>query len=206
MILHNARLKKYFIYKAVLFSVFGIIATCGVILGQGVYTKAKATLANIFWEKVRDQALVRSEQPKSRLWGSVQPISYLPEHKYTSVVLDGISGEAVELGKNKYSIPPLEVTGASVISPQNTFLKKISVGDKIKVTNAKGKAYYFQVTKLKVVNFENSNIGQNASEQSLTFVTSWPLDSKSDGAMRYVVEAIRLVEPPVPTKKDQHES
>jgi sortase A len=165
-------------------------------IGEGLYIKAKAALAQVLLERAWERALAGAETPKPWPWADTWPIAKIsvPKLSRSAVVLNGVSGEAMAFGPGHHSeTPDPGHPGTAVIAAHRDthfqFLRHVALGDSINVTGRTGKTYTFEVTDLRVVPWSDSGIDPDSPGTHLALVTCWPFGSIRRGPLRYVVEA-----------------
>ena len=167
------------------------------LVGQGLYIKAKAVLAQVLLERAWSRALAGETAPKAWPWADTWPVAKitLPRIKQKSIVLNNASGEAMAFGPGLVAGTPMPGRpGTSVISGHRDthfeFLRNVRRGDTIEVTTRTSKRLTYKVDYMEVVDASASGIEPNAPGEKLALVTCWPFDDKNPGPLRYVVYAL----------------
>ena len=183
-------------------------------IGQGLYIKAKAQMAQLLLENAWERALVEEKATKPWPWADTWPVAKLsvPRLGMSAVVLNDVSGEAMAFGPGHVSnTAEPGTTGTSVIAAHRDthfqFLKHLAVGDEITVKNKLGETRTYSVKRMKIVHWDNSGIDPDADGQNLALVTCWPFETTTQGPLRFVVEAESLPELKAPERaasKQQH--
>ena len=197
----NAQLTKGAAARRLPIAVLGAtIALIGVVMmGQGLWIHAKATLAQVLLERAFTQSVKTGAPVKPWAWADTWPVAKIevPRLKASAIVLDGASGQALAFGPGHLSgTPKAGERGAAVYAAHRdthfAFLAKVRPGDEIRVTRTDGQVARFQVTGGKVVRWDASGIDPHASGTHLVLATCWPLNAKVSGPLRYVVRARAL--------------
>jgi len=176
------------------------LVTSGLVLvGQGLYIKAKAVVAQSLLEKAWGRALAGEIAPKAWPWADTWPVAKinLPRLGQKAIVLNNASGEAMAFGPGLVAGTPLPGRpGTSVISGHRDthfrFLKDVQQGDTIDVMTADNKRITYRVDYMEVVDASASGIEPDAPGERLALVTCWPFEDTTPGPMRYVVHALPL--------------
>lgn len=197
--------RRLTVFDWLIASVIATIALLGLWqIGEGLYIKAKASLAQVLLEKAWNRALAGTDAPKPWPWADTWPIAKIsvPKLAKSAVILSGVSGEAMAFGPGHHLETPYPGRpGTSVIAAHRDthfeFLRYIVLGDLITVTGRTGKTYSFEVTGLRVVSWSESGIDPDAPGTNLALVTCWPFGSTEPGPLRYVVEAESRRSPPI---------
>lgn len=163
----------------------------------GVYIHAKAYVAQQLLLSAWDKTLLGEDKVKPWSWSDTWPVARLqvPTLEEDMIVLAGDSGRnlAFAPGYRFGTVKPGE-DGASIISAHRDthfkFLKKIKLGDEIKIQTKDGKFIYYKVKNTKIVNESNVRINMNKSNKRLVLVTCYPFDSiDANTDLRYLVFA-----------------
>ena len=178
-----------------------LIALVGLTLvGQGLYIHAKAWLAQILLERAFSQGLATAKPVKAWGWADTWPVARIevPRLKTSEIALAGASGEALAFGPGHLDgTPEAGEPGTAVYAAHRdtnfAFLGEVKAGDDVRITRADGKRFGFRVEGTRVVAWNASGIDPHAAGRRLALVTCWPLDARTRGPLRYVVEA-RMVE------------
>ncbi len=166
------------------------------LVGQGLYIKAKAVLAQVLLERAWSRSLAGEDAAKAWPWADTWPVAKisLPRIKQNSIVLNNASGEAMAFGPGLVAGTPMPGRpGTSVISGHRDthfeFLRNVRLGDTIEVKTRADKRITYKVDYMEVVDASASGIEPNAPGEKLALVTCWPFDDKNPGPLRYVVYA-----------------
>lgn len=178
------------------------------LLGQGLYIKAKAGLAQVLLERAWSRTLAGETQAKPWPWADMWPVARLeaPRLGRSAIVLSSASGEAMAFGPGHMRATPLPGRGGTAVFSAHrdthfAFLKHVQADDALKVTLADGTAYKYTVKGFSVVEADASGIEAHQPGPSrLALVTCWPFGAVQGGPLRYVVHAEAA---PVPTRTAQ---
>jgi sortase A len=167
-----------------------------VLLGEGLWIKAKAQLAQILLDRAFAQSIATGQPVKPWGWADTWPIARIsvPRLKTSSIVLAGSSGQALAFGPGHLDASPRPgEPGTAVFAAHRDthfrFLANLKPGDEIKVTREDGVTFIYEMTGSEIVRWDRSNIDAGASGYNLALATCWPLDGMFGGPLRYVVHA-----------------
>jgi len=167
-----------------------------IFLGEGLWIKAKAELAQILLERAFTQSIVTGKPVKPWRWADTWPVARIrvPRLAVSSIVLAGGSGQALAFGPGHLDRTPLPgERGTAVFAAHRDthfrFLGDLKPGDEIKVTPSDGLTFTYEMTAAEIVRWDRSNIDAQASGYNLALATCWPLDGTFSGPLRYVVHA-----------------
>jgi len=192
------RLRQTSISQRIIAVMIIVTAVAGFsLVGQGLYIKAKAVLAQVLLERAWSRALAGEAAPKAWPWADTWPVAKisLPRIKQKSIVLNNASGEAMAFGPGLVAGTPLPgQPGTSVISGHRDthfeFLKDVKLGDIIEVTTRANKRITYKIDYMEVVGASASGIEPNALGESLVLVTCGPFGDPNSGPLRYVAHAV----------------
>ncbi|MDB5599644.1 MAG: sortase, marine proteobacterial type [Xanthobacteraceae bacterium] len=175
------------------------------LIGQGAWIHAKAALAQVLLDRAFAQTVATGENVKPWSWADTWPVARIdvPRLGASAIVLHGSSGQALAFGPGHIEeTPDAGEPGIAVYSAHRDthfrFLKDVVVGDVIQVTRRDGKAFRYRVTGHSVVRFDAPGIDPLAAGKSIVLSTCWPLDSVTQGPLRYLVHA-EIIEMPSAT-------
>ncbi|MCF6322544.1 MAG: class GN sortase [Rhizobiaceae bacterium] len=186
----------------------GTIAVLGAVgitlIGNGIWIKAKAELAQVLlnqaFERVLKSPVSSSSTFKPWSWADIEPVARLnaPRLNKTSIILNDTNGEALAFGPGHLPNTPLPgERGTSVLSGHRdthfAWIKDLKNGDRINVENADGSKVSFSVQRTWIARFDASGIDADSDETLIALTTCYPFDAKTRGPLRYIVEA-RMVE------------
>ncbi len=172
-----------------------------VFLGEGLWIRAKAGLAQILLERAFVQSIVTGAPVKPWSWADTWPVARIsvPRLGASSIALAGGSGQALAFGPGHLdgTAEPGERGTAVFAAHRDThfrFLGDLKPGDEISVTRDDGLTFTYEMTTAEVVRWDQSKIDAGARGYNLALATCWPLDGMTRGPLRYVVHA-RLKQP-----------
>ena len=167
------------------------------VLGQGLYIKAKAELAQVMLETAWSRTLAGETISKPWPWADMWPVARLevPRLGESAIVLNSASGESMAFGPGHVSLTPMPGRGGtSVIAAHRDthfeFLKDVKIGDQLHLTLTDGSVNRYEVKSFEVVDAEASGIEPHLQGSSkLALVTCWPFGAAQRGPLRYVVHS-----------------
>jgi sortase A len=170
------------------------------LLGQGVWIKAKAALAQVLLERAFTESIAKGGPVKPWSWADTWPVARItvPRLEVSAIALKSGSGQAMAFGPGHLdgTARPGERGTAVFAAHRDThfaFLGDLQRGDEIKVTREDGATFSYEVTANEIVRFDRSGIIANSEGRWLALATCWPLDGSLRGPLRYVVHA-RMIE------------
>lgn len=178
----------------------GGLAAIGIFLiGDGLYIKAKAALAQVLLERAWAQTLETGSAVKPWSWADTWPVARItvPRLGRSAIVLNGTSGQALAFGPGLIAAGPRPGDpGLAVIAAHRDthfrFLKHIRTGDRILLTHADGTELAFEIRETGIVDANDSGLYQDGGTPRLALVTCWPFDAKTHGPKRFVAIAERI--------------
>lgn len=183
--------------EALLITLSVLCAAAGLaFLGEGLWIKAKAQLAQILLDRAFVQSIAIGRPVKPWSWADTWPIARIsvPRLKASSIVLAGSSGQALAFGPGHLDqTPQAGERGTAVFAAHRDthfrFLGDLKIGDEIRITRDDGITFTYGMTDSEIVLWDRSNIDAGASGYNLALATCWPLDGTLSGPLRYVVHA-----------------
>lgn len=174
-----------------------LLAALGLILcGQASWIHAKALLAQVLLERAFAETLRTGRDVKPWSWADTWPVARIeaPRLGKGAIVLNGRSGQALAFGPGHLErTPQAGESGTAIYAAHRdthfAFLADVRVGDELRVTRRDGAAVRFRVTGTAVVPWDASGVDPEAEGRRLVLSTCWPLDAKTAGPLRYLVEA-----------------
>lgn len=189
--LARPRIRRLLAVLSVLCAIAGLA-----LVGEGLWMKAKAELAQILLERAFAQSIASGQPVKPWRWADTWPIARLsvPRLKASAIVLAGGSGQALAFGPGHLGATarPGELGTAVFAAHRDThfrFLGELKPGDEIKITRDDGITFTYEMTSAEIVRWDRSNIDASARGHNLALATCWPLDGRFRGPLRYVVHA-----------------
>ncbi len=192
-------------------------------LGDGVYIKAKAGVAQVLleraWVKTLSVGANANSQQKRRVkpwpWADVWPVAKIsvPGLGRQAIVLSGVSGQAMAFGPGLMDgLSNPGEPGLSVIAAHRDthfrFLEEIDIGERVDVTNAGGELTSYEIIETRIVDARRSGLdprdflddGVQWSDNekptsTLALVTCYPFNATKRGPLRFVALARPLRQP-----------
>ena len=168
-------------------------------VGHGLFIQAKAMTAQVLLRSAWDYTLIDGGPHKPWSWADTWPVAevYVPSLGKRQIVLDGTSGQALAFGPGlMHAMARPGDDGLSIIAAHRDthfrFLKDLSPGDLVKVTNDDGTVVSYAVTETKIVRYDDSGLYSIPGKSQLALVTCYPFDAAFRGPERYVVLAEQM--------------
>ena len=169
---------------------------------EGIAIHAKAIVAQHLLDYAWQRTLGGAIRAKPWPWADTWPVArvVVPRLGKSAIVLAGASGQALAFGPGQLErTPEIGEEGTAIYAAHRdthfAFLADVRVGDHVEVTRRDGKVFRFRVTGASVVRFDRSGIDPYAPGRRLVLSTCWPLNARTQGPLRYVVNA-ELIETP----------
>lgn len=166
------------------------------LLGQGLWIRAKAQVAQVLLERAFSQSVALGKPVKPWSWADTWPVARLsvPRLGAEAIVLASGSGQSLAFGPGHLDgTPDAGQRGTAVYAAHRdthfAFLGELKPGDVVRVTRADGATFAYRVTGADVVRYDDPKIDAHAAGFNLALTTCWPLDGAWRGPMRYVVHA-----------------
>lgn len=162
------------------------------LIGDGLYIKAKASLAQVLLDRAWTRTLTGETPAKPWTWADTWPVAKLavPRLNASNIVLGGTSGEAMAFGPGLMAGPAPGAPGLAIISAHRDthfqFLKHIEIGDTVNITNSDGTAHTFTISETRIVEAGASGLYQTSATAQIALVTCWPFDAIRQGTKRFV--------------------
>jgi sortase A len=176
-----------------------LFAGGGALLGEGLFIRAKAVVAQILLENAWAETVATGKPAKAWSWADTWPVARMefPSLERSTIVLAQGGGEAMAFGPAHVLGTPLPGDdGISVVGGHRDthfrFIKNLKTGDEIDVTKKNGEIVRFVVTGTAIVHAGSSGINPQGSTPRLALVTCYPFDGLTRGPMRYIVFAEAL--------------
>ena len=175
--------------------------------GGGYYTylglqiEIKAKFAQILLQHSWHQTIKtgKNYQP----WGSFDSVPIMrlsiPQHNINQIVLKGTSGQALAFGPSFHeeSFLPQEKKFTIISSHQDShgiFIKKLRLGEKIKIQDADNQWYTYIIDDFLIINVQKEKITMDRNEDRLFLITCYPFNIINFGTpMRYIVSAKKYI-------------
>ncbi|WP_371744578.1 class GN sortase [Nordella sp. HKS 07] len=166
------------------------------LLGEGLWIKAKAGLAQILLDRAFAASIATGKPVKPWSWADTWPVARIsvPRLQASAIALAGGSGQALAFGPGHLAQTPRPgERGTSVFAAHRDthfrFLGDLKVGDEIRITRDDGITFTYEMTGADIVRWDQSEIDAGAAGYNLALATCWPLDGTLAGPLRYVVHA-----------------
>jgi sortase A len=167
-----------------------------VLLGQGLYTKAKAIIAQSLLNQAWAETLETSTTTRPWPWLDTWPVARIeiPRLGRSTVALAGASGQALAFAPALLRQSAMPGTrGTSVFAAHRdtifTFMADLQKGDRIDITTTTGEQFTYEISGFRVAPWNASGIDADSMDYQLALVTCWPLDATTPGPLRYIAEA-----------------
>lgn len=167
-----------------------------VFLGQGLWIKAKAEIAQVLLERAFARSIATGQPVKPWSWADTWPVARIsvPRLKASAIALQGGSGQALAFGPGHLDkTPQAGERGTAVFAAHRDthfrFLGDLKPGDEIRITRGDGLVFTYEMTGAEIVRWDQSKIDAGASGYNLVLATCWPIDGTLSGPLRYVVHA-----------------
>lgn len=168
-------------------------------LSDGLWTQAKAWLAQILIAQAWSRTLDGEKQVKPWPWADTWPVARLsvPRLGIERYVLEGAHGSSLAFGPGHESSTTLPgQAGNSLIGGHRdthlAFLGELDPGDEILVERADGRIVSYRVAESLVLHRSETWIARQEGPSRLTLVTCYPLDAwRAGGDRRYAVVALQ---------------
>src|SRR4051812_38001505 len=177
-----------------------VLALAGLVLfGQGVYTHAKALLAQVLLQRAFAETIETGHATKPWSWADTWPVARIEVKRLhaSAIVLAGSSGQALAFGPGHVELTPdAGERGVAVYSAHRDthfrFLRDVVVGDEIAVTRRDGRSFRYRADSTSVVRFDASGIDPLSEGYELVLSTCWPFDAVTPAPTRYVLHATMI--------------
>ncbi|PSV64044.1 class GN sortase [Photobacterium profundum] len=175
-----------------------VVLSVGLLMmGRGGYIQAKAWLAQVLIAQSWQQQTATGIPSKPWPWADTSPIAQLilPNGE-RQTVLAGVSGRNLAFGPTLqlFTAKPNEQGNVVIYGHNDTHfrsLEKAKIGDAIEVQDEYGKIVRYIVTRLQVVNQQETKVAAQTPWSQLTLITCYPFTTVSvNGPLRWVVTAI----------------
>lgn len=183
--------------ETVLGALLLLIILVGLMLvGKGLYMKAKAELSQVLLERAFDSRLAGESHVRPWPWADFDTEARIaaPRLGQSAIVLKGASGEALAFGPAWLAnTPEPGEPGTAVIAAHRDthfrWLKDVKPGDLLEVTRADGARLTFRAGEGRVAPWDRSGINAEAIGRHLALATCFPFDATERGPLRYILTA-----------------
>ena len=173
-----------------------LIVAGSLLVGQGLFIRAKALLAQVLLERAWSQTVAAGRPVRAWSWADTYPVAKItfPGLDRAAIVLEAAGGEALAFGPAHVAGSPLPgERGTSVIGGHRdthfAFIGELKKGDSIIVTGRDGRDTAYNVSGSVVVHAGASGIRTGGNTRRLALVTCYPFGGLQRGPLRYVVFA-----------------
>ena len=165
-------------------------------VSDGVYIKAKASLAQVLlrtaWERARTGAIA----PKPWPWADTYPVARLQAraHGIDLFVLAGANGRTLAFGPGHHDGSALPGHDGNIVLSGHRdthfgFLRELRTGDVLDLEATDARVSHYRVQRADIVDYRRLSLPRWSAQ--LTLVTCYPFDAVSTGGpLRYVVTAV----------------
>lgn len=167
------------------------------LIGDGLYIKAKAVLAQVLLDRSFDQSIAEGKAIKPWGWADMAPLARITTKRLnqTAIILSSASGQSLAFGPGHISNTPMPgERGTSVLAAHRdthfAWIKDLRPGDDIEITTSSGAIKNFTMRRAWIAPYDNSGINADSNEHLLALTTCYPFDAKEQGDERYIVEAV----------------
>lgn len=172
------------------------IVGAAIMLGKACWISLKAEVSQVLLHKAFRESIASGTPVKPWFWADTVPVAEVSLSRLgaSAIVLQGATGESLAFGPAHLTETPMPGdAGTSVIAAHRDthfrFLKDARVGDVISVTRNDGLTFRYQVTDMRVADWNATGIDRHAPGHHLIFSTCYPFDAVAHGPERYIVEA-----------------
>ena len=168
---------------------------------QGLKIEIKGKVAQVLLQRAWYLTLRTGKE--YRPWSSFDgvPIMRLtiPQHNINQIILKGTSGQALAFGPSFHeeSFLPQDKKVTIISSHRDShgnYIKKLKLGEKIKLQDEKGNWHIFIINDFFTINVKKETFTIKTNEQRLLLITCFPFNSlQSDTPLRYIVSAIKYL-------------
>ncbi|WP_120496022.1 class GN sortase [Kiloniella sp. EL199] len=183
------------------FLLLALFITGFALIGDGLYIKLKAVLAQHLLQQAWQETLTTQTPQKAWSWADTYPVAEISLPDLTSepvIALRGSSGEALAFapGHLENTALPGQQGTAVYAAHRDThfaFLENIKATDTIKVKDPQGRDHLYKVDNIRITKWDQSGITNQNTSKRIALVTCWPFDAQTPGPLRYIVEG-QLIE------------
>ncbi|MPV85435.1 class GN sortase [Ostreibacterium oceani] len=161
-------------------------------LGSGLYTQAKAQVANWLisesWQERNHHEAPQKPWPWADTW-VVARLS-VPRLGINQFVMQDVSGESLAFGPG--ATDNIRTNGYNILAGHRdthfNYLDELQVGDYLEIENISGETIIYQMTTSQVIDVRDGPLRFDANRTGLSLITCWPMDAiVPGGPLRYVV-------------------
>lgn len=197
--------RKTKLSRIVIMGLIALLIAAGIsLIGNGLWIKAKAQLAQVLldqaFERVQNtpgsQSHLIGNKARPWYWADITPLARLsaPRLNKSQIILSDANAESLAFGPGHLPNTPLPgQAGTSVLAAHRdthfNWIKDLKPGDKLNIENADGTTVSYSVKNARIVRYDNSGIDAHSHATLLALSTCYPFNAKTQGPMRYIVEA-----------------
>lgn len=176
------------------------------LIGDGLYMKAKASLSQVLLR--RSFVADLGGEARTRPWPWADFVTEaeisVPRLGQSAIVLSGVSGETLAFGPAWLEGTPRPGDeGTAVIAAHRDshfrWLKDVKPGDRIELVMRDGRQLAFRAGQGRIARWDRNGIDPDALGVNLALATCWPFEATTRGPMRYIVD-LALIEEPDPSR------
>ena len=180
-----------------------LLLTGLLLVGNGAYMKAKASLAQVLLAHAWEKTLTGDTDARPWPWADITPAARLelPRLHASAIVLNGTSGQALAFGPGLMhgSAAPGQ-PGLTLLAGHRdshfAFLQHARPGDALTLTGPDGVAHTYRLTETRVVDADASTLTPGGNgPATLALTTCYPFGTLSPTTRRYVAVA-QMEDPP----------
>mgnify|MGYP003624541572 FL=1 len=180
-----------------------LLLTGLLLVGNGAYMKAKASLAQVLLAHAWEKTLTGDTDARPWPWADITPAARLelPRLHASAIVLNGTSGQALAFGPGLMhgSAAPGQ-PGLTLLAGHRdshfAFLQHARPGDALTLTGPDGVAHTYRLTETRVVDADASTLTPGGNgPATLALTTCYPFGTLSPTTRRYVAVA-QMQDPP----------
>ena len=180
-----------------------LLLTGLLLVGNGAYMKAKASLAQVLLAHAWEKTLTGDTDARPWPWADITPAARLelPRLHASAIVLNGTSGQALAFGPGLMhgSAAPGQ-PGLTLLAGHRdshfAFLQSARPGDALTLTGPDGVPHTYRLTETRVVDADASTLTPGGNgPATLALTTCYPFGTLSPTTRRYVAVA-QMQDPP----------
>jgi len=168
-------------------------------LGNGLYIKGKAAMAQILLVRAWEKTVQGGLRVKPWPWADTWPVARLefPGHGVEFIVLEGEYGSTLAFGPGRVagSARPGMPGNCVICGHRDTsfhFLEQVHFGDRCILETPDGRKCRFAVTDIVIEEAAKLQLPLDADEPRLSLITCYPFDGLAPTDLRYLVFAEAL--------------
>ncbi len=166
------------------------------LLGNGLYIKAKANVANWLIAKSWESRAINQSPTRPWPWADTWVVARLQIKRLgiSQYIMQDASGESLAFGPG--AMLPVNGSGYQVVAGHRdthfAFLDKLAIGDEVSIETYSGQMIRYKITETDIVDSRKGAFYVDETQAGLSLITCWPMDSiVPDGPLRYVVSGTK---------------